>query len=85
MLDRLLDSVILIDHFNGHPKASGFLAGLNPDSTAISVITLAEILVGLEKEDENERYHAEEHQPEIRFAQSSLLIEEEQDGRYYDY
>ncbi len=52
MLERLLDSVILIDHFNGHPKASGFLAGLNPDSTAISVITLAEILVGFEKEAE---------------------------------
>lgn len=52
MLERLLDSVILIDHFNGQPKASRFLAGLNPDSTAISVITLAEILVGLDKEAE---------------------------------
>jgi predicted nucleic acid-binding protein len=54
MLERLLDSVILIDHFNGQPKASGFLLGLNPDSAAISVITLAEILVGIEKEDERE-------------------------------
>jgi predicted nucleic acid-binding protein len=50
MLERLLDSVILIDHFNGHLKAGKFLSGLNPDATAISVITLAEILVGLEKE-----------------------------------
>lgn len=52
MLERLLDSVILIDHFNGVPKASRFLAGLNPDAAAISVITLAEILVGLDREGE---------------------------------
>ena len=50
MLERLLDSVILIDHFNGITPATRFLDTLNPDSTAISVITLAEILVGLDKE-----------------------------------
>ncbi|MBI5586675.1 MAG: PIN domain-containing protein [Deltaproteobacteria bacterium] len=50
MLERLLDSVILIDHFNGLTPATRFLIALNPDSTAISVITLAEILVGLDKE-----------------------------------
>ena len=50
MLEKLLDSVILIDHFNGIAPATRFLATLNPDSTAISVITLAEILVVLEKE-----------------------------------
>ena len=50
MLERLLDSVILIDHFNGIASATRFLTTLNPDSTAISVITLAEILVGLDEE-----------------------------------
>ncbi len=51
MLDRLLDSVILIDHFNEIPEASTFIAGLNPTKTAISVITYAEILVGFEDEN----------------------------------
>jgi predicted nucleic acid-binding protein len=50
MLERLLDSVILIDHFNGIIPATRFLTALDPDSTAISVITLAEILVGLDEE-----------------------------------
>jgi len=49
-LERLLDSVILIDHFNGLPQATQFISGLNPEATAISVITLAEILVGFDKE-----------------------------------
>jgi predicted nucleic acid-binding protein len=48
MLERLLDSVILIDHFNDISEASTFVAGLNPGNTAISVITYAEILVGFE-------------------------------------
>jgi len=48
--ERLLDSVILIDHFNSIPAASTFVAGLNPAETAISVITYAEILVGFEDE-----------------------------------
>ena len=50
MLERLLDSVILIDHFNDISEASTFIAGLNPVKTAISVITYAEILVGFEDE-----------------------------------
>jgi predicted nucleic acid-binding protein len=50
MLERLLDSVILIDHFNGIAEASSFIAGLDPGKTAISVITYAEILVGFEDE-----------------------------------
>lgn len=50
MLERLLDSVILIDHFNGIPKASAFISGLDPSRTAISVITYAEILVGFDEE-----------------------------------
>lgn len=47
-LDRLLDSVILIDHFNGIPQATEYLRKLMPEQTAISVITWAEILVGFE-------------------------------------
>ena len=48
MIELLLDSVILIDHFNNEKKATRFLAGLDPNKVAISVITRAEILVGLE-------------------------------------
>jgi predicted nucleic acid-binding protein len=48
ILERLLDSVILIDHLNGIEQATRFISGLDPRSTAISVISLAEILVGLE-------------------------------------
>jgi len=50
MLERLLDSVILIDHFNDIAEASTFISGLNPAKTAVSVITYAEILVGFEDE-----------------------------------
>ena len=48
MIERLLDSVILIDHFNGISKATRFISGLDPSKTAISVISRAEILVGLD-------------------------------------
>jgi hypothetical protein len=44
MLERLLDSVILIDHFNSVPQATEFLLALDPEKTAISVISYAEIL-----------------------------------------
>ena len=52
MIRRLIDSVILIDHLNGLPKANRYIAGLDPSETAISVITRAEILVGVEQRDE---------------------------------
>jgi len=52
MLNRLLDLVILIDHLNGVPEADEFVSSLDPAETAISVITWAEILAGVEKEDE---------------------------------
>jgi predicted nucleic acid-binding protein len=52
MLERLLDSVILIDHFNGIPQATEFLLGLDPLKTAISVVSYAEILTGLDKDGE---------------------------------
>jgi hypothetical protein len=49
MLERLLDSVILIDHLNGVPQANEFLLALDPTRTAISVISYAEILAGLDE------------------------------------
>ena len=50
MLDRLLDSVILIDHLDSVAAANRFVLDLDPEATAISVITRAEILVGVGKE-----------------------------------
>jgi len=50
MLERLLDSVVLIDHFNGVPLATKFILALDPEITAISVISYAEILTGLDEE-----------------------------------
>ena len=52
MLERLLDSVIIIDHLNGIEAATHFVLGLDPEKTAVSVITRAEILVGIEESDE---------------------------------
>jgi predicted nucleic acid-binding protein len=49
MITLLLDSVILIDHLNWVPEAEQFILGLNQEETAISVITRAEILVGVEE------------------------------------
>jgi predicted nucleic acid-binding protein len=51
MLNRLLDSVILIDHLNGVPAATALVQSLDPAATAISVVTRAEILAGVEKTD----------------------------------
>lgn len=41
----LLDSVILIDHFNGVAAATSYLSAHQPDA-AVSVITRAEVLTG---------------------------------------
>ena len=49
MLERLLDSVILIDHFNDIARATEFILGLNQGKTSISVISRAEILVGFDE------------------------------------
>jgi predicted nucleic acid-binding protein len=56
MIERLLDSVILIDHFNGISKATRFISGLDPSKTAISVISRAEILVGFDKDFDPEAH-----------------------------
>jgi len=52
VLERLLDSVILIDHLNSIEQATRFILSLDPEKTAISVITRAEILVGIKESDE---------------------------------
>lgn len=51
VMERLIDSVILIDHLNGIEKATQFILGLDHEATAISVITRAEVLVGIDDED----------------------------------
>ena len=50
-MERLLDSVILIDHLNGIDKATRFILELDPAETAISVITRAEILAGIDESE----------------------------------
>jgi len=52
MMERLLDSVIIIDHLNNVPQATAFLLALDPARTAISVISYAEILTGLDQDGE---------------------------------
>lgn len=51
MKSYLLDSVILIDHFNGRAEATQFLLE-NSESASISVITRAEVLTGFDPVDE---------------------------------
>ena len=51
MIKRLLDSVILIDHLNAIDVDSDYIRSLSPEETAISVISYAEIMVGIEKAD----------------------------------
>lgn len=46
-LRLLLDSVILIDHFNGRREATRYLSRIGADA-AISVITRAEVLTGFD-------------------------------------
>lgn len=47
-MSMLLDSVILIDHLNGHAAATGYLRRVHA-AAAISAITRAEVLVGLDE------------------------------------
>lgn len=46
-MEFLLDSVILIDHFNDIPEATAYLDEIE-DRAAISVVTRAEVLTGFE-------------------------------------
>ncbi len=49
-LKYLLDSVIIIDHLNGVTKASVWLEKLKEGQAAISVVTRAEVLVGIDQD-----------------------------------
>ena len=49
VMNRLLDSCILIDHFRGFPQATDYLKKYK-DNSYISVITRAEVLIGFEEE-----------------------------------
>jgi len=51
MITKLLDSVIIIDHLNSIDSATEFLRQLDPSQTAVSVITRAEVLTGIEEGD----------------------------------
>ena len=50
----LIDTVVLIEHFNGLERATKWLSSLKRGEAVISVITLAEILVGAESDDDDE-------------------------------
>ena len=51
MIERPIDSVIIIDHLNGIDKATHFILNIDPRQTAISVITRAEILTGIHEDE----------------------------------
>ncbi len=53
MIERLVDSVIIIDHLSGQENATRFILELDPQQTAISVITRAEILTGIDRDEQN--------------------------------
>jgi len=50
-LKYLLDSTIVIDHFNGVPQSDRYILGINPKETALSVVTVAEVLAGFAQDD----------------------------------
>lgn len=51
IMSLLLDSVILIDHFNGVKEAQQFILE-NYEQIALSVITRAEVLVGFDEKSQ---------------------------------
>lgn len=51
MIERLIDSVILIDHLNGIEEATRYVSGIDLQKSAVSVITRAEILAGFESNE----------------------------------
>ena len=57
MIERLIDSVIIIDHLNGIEKATHFILSIDPRQNAISVITRAEILTGIHDDEQTEIIH----------------------------
>ena len=53
-LMQLLDANILIDYLRAYPDAIEFMASLNPQKTAISAVTLAEVLVGCDHQQQKQ-------------------------------
>ena len=62
-MNYLLDSVILIDHFNGVPEATRFLERYGAQS-AVSVITHAEVLAGFDDDTGDPIFETEEFEPQ---------------------
>ena len=61
----MIDSVIMIDHFNGIPAATKYLSEMQ-GKLAVSVITRAEVLTGLKVKTGNSRgvcWTASQHSP----------------------
>ncbi|MFB6272122.1 MAG: PIN domain-containing protein [Salinibacter sp.] len=54
MTSVLLDSVILIDHFNSIDKATEYLRSIQTEAV-VSVVSRAEVLVGFESEEARRR------------------------------
>jgi len=58
----LLDSVILIDHFNGHAPATDYLRAV-ADRASLSAITRAEVLTGFDADGIDAARHLLDHFP----------------------
>jgi len=50
----LLDSTVVIDHFNGIPQATRWIKDTNRGDVAISAVTIAEVLTGFAQDDWHE-------------------------------
>lgn len=74
----LLDSVILIDHFNGVYEATEYLRRTRSD-TVISVVTLAEVLTGFAANATNERKLLDEY-PLLDVTKSIAALAANTDG-----
>lgn len=64
----LLDSVILIDHFNGHAPATDYLRTV-ADRASLSAITRAEVLIGIDADGIDAARHLLDHFPLIPIDQ----------------
>ena len=51
---QLLDANILIDYLRAVPDAVEFMASLDPKKTAVSSVTLAEVLVGCDQQQQKQ-------------------------------
>lgn len=51
---QLLDANILIDYLRAYPDAIEFMVSLDPRKTAVSSVTLAEVLVGCDQQQQKQ-------------------------------